>query len=197
MSKPALALQPPGADRRRADRLLDRACRARAGRGGLDRRHRPLGGDAQARCRTRARRSGGGDQRRGGRRRRPRHRLHSGRRLRRGRQGNRPASGAGRHRLRRRLGQGRGDPRHGAASAEDRAFRAGASGGRHRIFRPRRGLCRTVRQPLVHSDAAAWRRSDRRWKSLPHSGGCSAPMWRPWRRITTIWCSPSPAICRI
>ena len=86
------SVQPPGADRRRADRLLDRARRARAGRGALDRRHGALGGDAQARGRARPRRSGGGNQCRRGRRRRSGHRLHSGRRLRRGRQGDRPAS---------------------------------------------------------------------------------------------------------
>ena len=60
--------QPPRADRRRPDRRLDRARGARAGRGALDRRHRALAADAQARRRARHRRSGGRDQRRRGRR---------------------------------------------------------------------------------------------------------------------------------
>ena len=63
---------------------IARAARAQ-GAVALDRRHRALAGDAQARGRARHRRSGGRDQRRSGRRRRPRHRLHPGRRLRRGR----------------------------------------------------------------------------------------------------------------
>ena len=83
------------------------------------------------------------------------------------------------------------------ASAEECAFRARASGGRHRIFRPRRRLCRIVRQSLVHPDAARRDRSARRWKNSPRSGACLAPMWRPWRPTTTTWCSRSPAICRI
>ena len=44
------------------------------------------------------------------------------------------------------------------ASARRRAFRPGASGRRHRAFRPRRRLRRTVRQPLVHPHAAEGRR---------------------------------------
>ena len=155
-------LQPPGADRRRPDRLLDRARGARAGRGRLDRRDRPLAGDAAARGRARHRRPGGRNQRGSGRRRRPRHRLHPGRRLRAGRGGDRSAPRARRDRLRRRLGEGLGAARDGAASAQGRAFRARPSGRRHRTFRPGRGLRRTVRQPLVHPDAAARRRSGRR-----------------------------------
>ena len=85
-------LQPPGADRRRPDRLLDRACGARARRGARDRGDRTFGGDAAARRRARARRPGGRNQCRGGGGRRPRHRLRAGRRLRRGREGDRPAS---------------------------------------------------------------------------------------------------------
>ena len=87
-------VQPPGADRRRPDRLLDRARRARAGRRAGDRRHRALGGDPQARGRARLRRQGRRHQRRGGEGRRPRHRLHPGRRLRRGRGRDRAASQA-------------------------------------------------------------------------------------------------------
>ncbi len=57
--------------------------------------------------------------------RRSRHPLHSRRRLWAGRRGDRTASQAGRDRLRRRLGQGRGGAGHGAASARRRALRAG------------------------------------------------------------------------
>ena len=125
-----------------------------------------------------------------------RHRLHSGRRLRRCRQGDRAASGARRDRVRRRLGQGLGGARHGSASAEKRAFRAGASGRRHRIFRSRCRLCRIVREPLVHPDAARRRRcrggGQARRVLAPARRQCA----RPWRPITTTWCSPSPAICR-
>ena len=106
-----------GADRRRTDRLLDRARRPRARRRAFDRGHRALGRNAQARDRTWPRRPGGGNQCGGGRRRRSGHRLHSGRRLRRGRQGDRPASRGRRDRVRRRLGQGRDRSRHGCASA--------------------------------------------------------------------------------
>ena len=42
-----------------------------------------------------------------------------------------------------------------AASADGRAFRAGASGRRHRAFGARCGLRDAVPQPLVHPDAAA------------------------------------------
>ena len=70
----------------------------------------------RARRRARHRRSGGRDQRRRGRRRRPRHRLHPGRRQRRRRRRrSAPHLQARRDRFRRRLGQGRGAARHGAA----------------------------------------------------------------------------------
>ena len=101
----------------------------------------------------------------------------------------RPASQARRHRLRRRLGQGLGGARHGAASAGARAFRAGASGRRHREFRPRRRLRRAVRQPLVHPHAARRTPTRRRSSGSPRSGARSAPMSRPWRPSTTTWCS--------
>ena len=91
--------------------------------------------------------------------RRSRHRLHSGRRQRRGRQGDRPASEARRDPVRRRLGQGLGRARHGALRAERRAFHSGASGRRHGEFRPRCRLCRTLRQSLVHPDAGRRHRS--------------------------------------
>ena len=167
--------------RRRADRLVHRP--RRAGRKARVRSHR---GDRRARRQTRKRvvelglaDKVDGDQRRGRRRRRPRHRLRAGRRLRRGRRGDRSASQAGRHRLRRRLGEGLDRARHGPASAEDCALRAGASGRRHRAFRPRRGLCRIVRQPLVHPDAARRAPTRRPSRSSPPSGACSAPRSRP------------------
>ncbi len=84
-----------------------------------------------------------------------------GRRLRPGRAGDRALPQAGRDRLRCRLGQGRGGAGHGAASAGERAFRAGASGGRHRALRSGFRLRRTVHQSLVHSDAARRHRSRR------------------------------------
>ena len=65
-----------------------------------------------------------------------------------------PASQARRDRVRCGLGEGLGGARHGPASAEQRAFRAGPSGRRHRAFRSRCRLCRAVRKPLVHPDAA-------------------------------------------
>ena len=52
----------------------------------------------------------------------------------------------------------------------ERALRAGASGGRHRIFRARRRLCRAVRQPLVHFDAADKAPIRRPSTSSPRSG---------------------------
>ena len=92
--------------------------------------------------------------------------------------GDRAASRARRDRLRRRLGQGRGRARHGARICRRRAFRAGASGRRHRTFRPGRRLRRTVRQPLVHPDAAGRHRSGRGRKAGARSGARSAPMSR-------------------
>ena len=53
------------------------------------------------------------------------------------------ASCGRRHRFRRRLGKRRGRARYGAASAEERALHSGTSCRRHRIFRPRRRLCRS------------------------------------------------------
>ena len=151
-------LQPPGADRRRPDRLVDRARGARARRRALDRRHRPLRRDAPARRRARACRSGGRDQRGRGRRRRSRHRLHSGRRLRRGRGRDRPASQAparssptsARSRARWCATWRRTFPR--ACISCPRIPVAGTE-----ILRAGRGLRRAVRQPLVHPDAAAGR----------------------------------------
>ena len=175
---------------------IARAARAQ-GAARIDRRHRALAADAPARRRARPRRSGGGNQCRRGRGRRPRHRLHSGRRLRRGRQGDRRASRAGA--IVSDVGSVKGavDARHGPASAEERAFRAGASGRRHRIFRARRRLCRTVRQPLVHPDAARRHRCSGGREARRVLARCSAPMSRRWRPTTTTWCSRSPAICRI
>ena len=89
-----------------------------------------------------------------------------------------PSPQAGRDRLRRRLGQGRGRARHGAASAAGRAFRAGASGGRHRTFRSRCRLRRTVHQSLVHPDAAGRHRSRGRRSGCARSGQRSAPRSR-------------------
>ena len=69
---------------------------------------------------------------------------------RRGRAGDRAASQAGRDRLRRRLGQGRGAARHGAAYSARRAFRSRPSGRRDRIFR-----ARTPASPSCSSIAGA------------------------------------------
>ena len=70
-----------------------------------------------------------------------------------------PHLAARRHRLRRRARSRAPIVRDMVPHLPDEcAFRAGASGRRHRIFRPRRRLCRTVRQPLVHPDAARRRR---------------------------------------
>ena len=62
---------------------------------------------------------------------------------------------------------------------------------------PDAGFAELVRQPLVHPDAARRRRRQGGGQDWRRSGACSAPMWKSWRPITTIWCSPSPAICRI
>ena len=97
------------ADRLRPDRRLDRA--RRGARKGLAERSSPPRArpkPAPASIETRLVDRVVGDQRGGREGCRSRHRLHPGRRLRRGRAGNRRASQAGRHRLRRRLGQGRG-----------------------------------------------------------------------------------------
>ena len=164
----------------------------------LDRRHRALAADAPARRRARHRRSGGRDQRRGGRRRRSRHRLHSGRRLRRGRQGDRRASRARRDRLRRRLGQGLGGARHGARICRRPCISCPAHPVAGTEYSgPGRGLCRTVRQPLVHPDAAARRRSGGDRKARRVLAPARRQCRDAWRPITTTWCSPSPAICRI
>ena len=157
---------------------IARAARAQ-GRRAQDRGIRAFAEDAKARRRARPRRQGDGDQRRGRRRRRPRHRLRSSRGLRRGRRGDRPASQARRHDFRCGFGEGLGRARHGPASAEDRAFRPGPSGRRHRAFRSRRGLRRAVREPLVHPDAARRAPSRKRWTSSPRSGVCSAPTSKP------------------
>ena len=93
-------------------------------------------------------------------------------------EGNRPASHTRRHRVGRGLGEGLDRARHGPASAEDRPFRAGPSGGRHRAFRPRCGLRRAVRGSLVHPDAARRDRPARPWRSSHRSGVCLAPMSR-------------------
>ena len=103
---------------------------------------------------TRHRRPRGRDQCGSREGRRSRHPVHSGRRLRRRGGGDRGQSEARRDRLRRRFGESRGGARDGRASAGACAFRAGASGRRHREFRPRFRLRRTLHQPLVHSDAA-------------------------------------------
>ena len=117
-SERGAALRQDRADRLRPDRRLDRARRAGAGTGRRNRHHRALGQDPRAGVGARHRRRGGRDQRGSRRGRRSRHPLHSRRRLRRGRAGNRRSSQARRDRLRRRLGQGRGGARHGAASAD-------------------------------------------------------------------------------
>ena len=107
-----------------------------------------------------------------------------------------PHLGAGRGRIRRRLGQGRGGEGYGAPHSRGRAFRAGASRCGHREFRAGRGLCRVVRQSLVHSHPAAGRRSGRGARGWRRSGARWAPMSRPCRPSTTTSCSASPATCR-
>ena len=57
----------------------------------------------------------------------------------------------------------------------ERSFRPGPSGRRHRTFRSRFRLRRTLHQPLVHPHAARWRRS--RWPSKPCAR--SGPAWAP------------------
>ena len=80
------------ADRLRPDRRLDRARRQAAGACRRDRHLRALGEDPRARRRARHRRSRGGDQCGSGQGRRSRHPLHSRRRLRPGRAGDRAIS---------------------------------------------------------------------------------------------------------
>ena len=105
---------------------------------------------------------------------------------------------AGRHRHRRRLGQGR---RCSATSRPHlprrRASRPRPSGRRHRAFRPRRRLRRAVRGPLLHPDAARGHR--------PGGGRARSPtLWRAvgidrrahGRPSTTTGCWRSPRTCR-
>ena len=120
-----------------------------------------VGGRAGARARDRRR----GDDRRGcgrdgcG----SRHPLRAGRRLRGGGGGHAPGAQARLHRVRCGLGEGlRGRP-GAAASAGRRVVRAGASGGGHRAFGTRRGLCDALPQSLVHPHPArGHRRGGRR-----------------------------------
>ena len=178
-SERGAAIQQGRADRLRPDRRLDRARRAGAGPGGRDRHHRAFGQDPRAGrselgivdrvVETNAEAVKDADlvilcipvgacgpvaQEIA------------------------PSPQAGRDRLRRRLGQGRGGAGHGAASAGQRAFRAGASGRRHRAFRSRFRLRRTVHQPLVHPDAARRHRSGRGRKTARVLGRRSAPRSR-------------------
>ena len=98
----------------------------------------------------------------------------------------RAASRAGSDPDRCRLDQAVGDPRRRAAGAGGRAFRAGPSGGRHRILRPRCRLHHPVPGPLDAADAAARHRRDavekvaelwRRCGSMieTHGAGASRP----------------------
>ena len=190
--------QPPGADRHRPDRLLDRARRARAGRRALDRRHRALGRDARGgwpssaspirwskptRQRSKAPISSSSASRSAPAARSPR------------RSGRISAPGA----IVSDVGsvKGVGRARHVAAHSGRRAFRSRPSGRRHRAFRPGCGLRRAVRQPLVHPHAAAEHRAGRGRAAGRVLARCSAPMSRPCRPSTTTSCSPSPATCRI
>ena len=117
--------------------------------------------DAEARRGTRPRRQlpcrGG----RGGERRRLRHPLPSGRCLGCRHQGDRRRAEGRRDHIRCRLGQRLGRRPDGAASSKGGSFRAGASRRRHGIFRAGCGFRRTLREPLVHPDAAAGHRPRR------------------------------------
>ena len=132
----------------------------------------------------------------GGRGRRLRHAVRAGRRLRRAGRGDRAASGAGRDPDRCRLHQAVGDPRCRAAGAGGRAFRAGASAGRHRVFRPGCRLHHAVPGPLVPADPAARHRRRLRSRRSPSSGAAAARWWRRWSRRITTGCWRSSAICR-
>ena len=157
------AVQPPGVDRRRPDRLVDRAGGARAGRRARDR------GDARAPRRRAGASPSSASPIRSSRPMPPRSPapISSSSACRSAPAARSPRRSAphlkpGAIGFRCRLGQGRDRARHGAALAGRRAFRAGASGRRHRTFRPRCRLCRVVRRPLVHPHAARRRRSGRR-----------------------------------
>ena len=159
-------------------------------------RHRPLGGDAQARGRAGLRRPGGREQRGRRRRRRSRHRLHPGRRVGRRRPGDRAASEARRHRVRRRLGEGRRAARHGAASARPFiSFRRTPSPAPRTPDRT--PALRNCSSTAGASSRRPTARTRRRSSGSPPSGARSAPMSRPCRPSITTWCSRSPAICRI
>ena len=131
-------------------------------------------------------------------RRRLRHPLHSGRRLGRGRDGDRAGAEARRHRLRRRLGQGRRSsrrcsrilpkgvhfvPAHPVAGTEY----SGPDAGFAELFQNR--WC--ILTPPPGTDPDGRRAAD----------GVLARARRQCRdddaRSITIWCSPSPATCRI
>ena len=90
----------------------------------------------------------------------------------------RPASRAGRHPDRRRLGQGRGRARRRSAHARGRALHCRASDRGHRAIGPRGGFRRAVRRPLVHPDARRGRPTTAPSPSSKPSGRRSAPTSR-------------------
>ena len=159
MSKPGPLVQSPGSDRRRADRLLDRARGTCAGCSADNRSDRAIAADAPARRRARPCRPSGGKQCRRRRRRRSGHRLRPGRRLRLCAKEIGPHLAAGA--IVSDVGSVKGAvvrdmaphlpktvhfvPAHPVAGTE-------YSGTGRR-------LCGTIRQPVVHSDAAGGRRS--------------------------------------
>ena len=96
--------------------------------------------------------------------------LRADRRLQSRRRRDRAAPETGRDPERCRLGQAGGVHPARSPVAARRSLHSRPSGGGHRIFRPRGGLRRTVRESLVHPDAA---------NRLPTA--------RPWRRSPTFW----------
>ena len=158
-------LPPCGADRPRADRLVDQPRDAPGGDADPHHRLRPLRGDAREAARARPRRDIA-DRGRGRGGRRPRDPLHPRRGDGGGGGGDRAASRARRHGHRRRLRQAGGDRRGRAAYARGRPLRPRPSAGGHRAFRPRLGLRVAVRQPLVPADAVRRTPTRRRSRSL-------------------------------
>ena len=88
------------------------------------------------------------------------------------------SSQARRDHLRRRLGQGRGGQGHGAASAGQRAFRAGASGGGHRTFRTRLRLSPNSSSTAGASSPRRKAPTPARPRNCARSGPRSAPRSR-------------------